>query len=553
MLRSWVLAALFFLIPPAIAGQALSVLHIKVALIDADGKATPVSRHALLISANPASAPPRRIVTSLDGTAAVRLRPGNYTVESDQPVAFRGQSYQWTETIEVAAVGDALLELTAGNAEVGPVSSETMTPAAAMETDPSFLLAQWRDSVVALWTPTGRASAFVVDGKGLVLTSQRVVGAATSVEVQLTSTLKVAAIVLEADRIRDVAVLWVDPAVVASIRPVPLDCTGPATPAVAAGQELWAIGAPLRGEKRMTSGTVSSVGRGLIRSEAFVSSGSAGGPVFSGEGAVVGITTIAGDTDETSRGGFRAVPIGGACGVLASAEQKLKGAAPPSGAHLPVEPVRPFPADALKDAAQRRAGNLNPYQMSTTDFDVAFITPVLTYGARYQSEQETGRERQRSAGAAEAGQAFVRPLMDFGTWSEYLSEFPPVLLVRVTPKMVEGFWTRVVRGAAWTQGVSLPSMKHFKTAFARMRAYCGESEVTPIHPFKLELRTSDSGTIYEGLYVFDPGALGPHCPTVRLVLFSEKQLEKGDTRVVDPKVLEQIWQDFAPYRALTIQ
>jgi hypothetical protein len=43
--------------------------------------------------------------------------------------------------------------------------------------------------------------------------------------------------------------------------------------------------------------------------------------------------------------------------------------------------------NALKDAAQRRAGTLSPYQMSSSDFDIAFITPVLTYGAQYQSEQ----------------------------------------------------------------------------------------------------------------------------------------------------------------------
>jgi hypothetical protein len=38
------------------------------------------------------------------------------------------------------------------------------------------------------------------------------------------------------------------------------------------------------------------------------------------------------------------------------------------------------------------------------------------------------------------------------------------------------------------------------------------------------------------------------CATVKLVLYSEKEPQKGDTRVVDPKVIQQIWQDFAPYR-----
>jgi len=120
----------------------------------------------------------------------------------------------------------------------------------------------------------------------------------------------------------------------------------------------------------------------------------------------------------------------------------------------------------------------------------------------------------------------------------------------VTPKLVEGFWTKVARGAAQTQGMALPPMKHFKSGFSRMRAFCGDAEVTPIHPFKLEQRVSESDAIYEGLYVFDPGALGPPCGVVKLVLYSDKETEKGDTLVVEAKVVQQIWQDFAPYRAL---
>jgi hypothetical protein len=204
--------------------------------------------------------------------------------------------------------------------------------------------------------------------------------------------------------------------------------------------------------------------------------------------------------------------------------------------------------DALESAARRRGGSLSPYRMASSDFDVAFITPVLIYGAEYESAQANGRERNPGAGAPEAEQARVRTLTDFGDWSEYVADFPPVLLVRVTPKLVESFWTTVARGAARTQGVSLPPIKHFRPGFSRLRAFCGEAEVTPIHPFRLELRLSENSAIREGLYVFDPGALGPHCGTVKLVLYSEKAPDKADTRMVDSSVLQQIWQDFAPLR-----
>jgi hypothetical protein len=141
----------------------------------------------------------------------------------------------------------------------------------------------------------------------------------------------------------------------------------------------------------------------------------------------------------------------------------------------------------------------------------------------------------------------VRPIMDFRNWSDYVDQFPPVLLIRVTPKATEGFWTTVARGAASTQGMAIPPIKRIKSTFSRMRTFCGDAEVTPIHPFKIEQRVGDN-TIYEGLYVFDPAALGPQCGSVKVVLYSEREPEKGDPRIVDPRVVEQIWQDFEPYR-----
>jgi S1-C subfamily serine protease len=545
MLRALVFATLVVM-PLTSSRQALSVLRIKVVVVDADRKATPVPRHALLISANPTSALPRLIVTGLDGTAVVQLRPGNYTVESDRPVSFHGKAYQWTQIVDIVAGRDTVLDLTSDNAQVEPVAPATMT-AAPLENDPSFLLPQWQDSVVALWTPTTHASGFVISTNGLIATNQRVIGRATLVEVQLTPAVKVAASILAADPVRDVAILWIDPKIIASVRPVPLPCK---PPPVVDGQEIFAIGAPLRQQKGLTSGTVSRVDPHGIVSDLVLAPGSAGGPVFTARGELVGITSVGDENDQSTRGDSRIVRSGDACDAVASAEKKMTTAAPPSGTHLPVEPPRPFPVDALEDAARRRAGSLSPYRISSSAFDVAFITPIMTYGAQLQSEQASRRDADKSTRTAGAGQTIMRPLMDFSNWSEYVGDFPPVLLIRVTPKLVEGFWTTIARGAARTQGVSIPPIKRFKSGFSRLRTFCGGAEVTPIHPFKLEHRVSESDAIYEGLYVFDPGALGPACGTVKLVLYSEKAPRKGDTRIVDPGVVQQIWDDFAPYRAL---
>ena len=89
------------------------------------------------------------------------------------------------------------------------VESASATPAG-RAADASDVFTVWQDSVVALWTPTTRASGFVIDRRGFVATSEQVVGAATSVEGQLTPSLKVMGAVLAADCANDVAILWID-------------------------------------------------------------------------------------------------------------------------------------------------------------------------------------------------------------------------------------------------------------------------------------------------------------------------------------------------------
>src|SRR4029079_13937185 len=92
------------------AGTGVSqvgVLEIKVTVVDAQRQVRPVPRHALLISDNPASAAPQRVVTKIDGTAEARLRPGNYTIESDEPLIFQGKSHEWSQTAAGAPVRGA--------------------------------------------------------------------------------------------------------------------------------------------------------------------------------------------------------------------------------------------------------------------------------------------------------------------------------------------------------------------------------------------------------------------------------------------------------------
>jgi S1-C subfamily serine protease len=529
-----------------------TTLHITVTVMDG-GRAIPVPRHALLISDNPATSAPQRRLTTLDGTADIQVRPGSYTIESDQPLIFQGKAYQWTQTVDVPAGGVTTLALTTANAQIdaAPAGAKA-SDANAVNADvsSSAIFIDWQNSLVSIWSPTELGAGFLIDSRGLLLTHQHLVGKAASVEVQLSPTLKVAGRVLAADPARNLAVVWIDPKAVAAIRPVKLGYAVAGKAPLAEKDPIFAISSPVHGPKEMTAGVVSRVNEHTILTDVSPNDDSLGVPLFNAAGDVVAVTVPEDDASSSSSGASRAVRIDEAKSLIADAERKMQGAEAPKATPLPREPEKSLSEDALNDAAKKRPGSLSAYEVPAAGFEVSIITPVLNYAAHNQ-ERAGERTRGRQDRPEPELQPGMRALQDFANWSEYASEYPPVLMIRATPKLVEGKWTTVARGAARTQGVAIPPIKRFKAGFSRLRLFCGAAEVTPIHPFVIQQHLDNANIVSEGFYIFDPGAIGPQCGIVKLMLFSEKEPDKADTRIIDARLVEQIWQDFAAYRSAT--
>lgn len=545
LLRALAIATMVALPGPVLV-QAPESLQVRVTLPGASGPA-PVAGHALLVSDEPPSDAPRRVVTEADGGVTIRLRPGRYTVESEDAAPAGGQWYRWTQTIDIVGGRENVLALTIDNAWIDDAPAPSaVAPAPGVATDRlrPALLSQWQHAVAAIWTPRTRVSGVLLSG-GLVATSARALGEATPVAVQLPAGVKVAARLVGTDAAREVAVLRIDPSVLAAAPPVAFACGLPVPPRLADGQEVIAIGVPLRGATTMMEATTSRGPAGVV-ADFYLEGGSPGGPVFSSAGDVVGLTTMTGDEEARAGRGAEAriIEVDKVCDALAQAG-KTPGEPAPDGTRLPVEPEPVVDvADPPAEAADRALASLTAYQVSSPDFDVTFITPpMLSSAARFAADRRTG-----GALSPEVAWERERLLTDFGDWSDYVAGRRPVLLVRVTPRLVEGFWMKVARGAARTQGVSLPPIKRRKPGFARLRVSCGRADVTPIQPFVLDARDSRNDALAEGLYVFAPDAIGPHCGTVTLALSSERAPDRPETKVVDPKVVEQIWNDFASPR-----
>ena len=483
-------------------------------LPDAAGTPIPLPRVLLLVSDNPATGEPRRVRTDANGVIELKLIPGSYTIESDRPVAFGGRAYAWTQFIDVAPGRDTVLDLTAKNAEVSAAAAQD-APDAAVEANSAAVLVKWHDSVFEIWTPTAHAQGFLIDAQGLVATSHSAIDGATAVEVEIRTRgdhFKVPGNVIVDDRATGAAIVWIDPRAVAAIAPIDPRC-GTTPPDVHYEDAVSTIAAPMLTAKDLVDGVVTRVTSQAIYADLRIMRETSGGPLFNSGGALVGITSIDADPSRFTRVAAWTVPLDRACEAIAMATKSMAANTPPTAVRLPIEPAATGAAASSPKPQKFTA----PPVVKASDFDIALMTSTQA------------RERNASD-----------PRWDFENWTDYLRYAPPLMLIRVSPQFEESFWKTLARGAAMTQGVNLPPLKSFSASFARMRAYCGDAEVLPIHPFVIERRINDQQSIREGLYVFPIDAFGAHCPAIRLTMFSEKSGDRGDTKQIDPKLFEQV-------------
>ena len=136
----------------------------------------------------------------------------------------------------------------------------------------------------------GQGSGFIVSADGLILTNAHVVREAKEVTVKLADRREFSAKVLGSDPVTDIAVLRID------AKGLPTVQLGNPQQ-IQVGDPVLAIGAPYGLEQTATQGIVSAKGRSLpgdtvvpfIQTDAAVNPGNSGGPLFDGQGAVVGI------------------------------------------------------------------------------------------------------------------------------------------------------------------------------------------------------------------------------------------------------------------------
>ena len=201
--------------------------------------------------------------------------------------------------------------------------------------DPAALYAARAHGVVTVYANLGadgeaQGSGFVVDKTGAILTNAHVitnvaelergsstpVRGASAVYVEFTDGERVPARIVGWDLFSDVGVIRVEPDD-HPLEPVPRGDSA----RVAVGEPVAAIGAPFGKQTSLSVGVVSATGRSIdsltsgvavanaIQTDAPINRGNSGGPLFDGDGRVIGINAQIQSTSGTAEGVGFAIPI----------------------------------------------------------------------------------------------------------------------------------------------------------------------------------------------------------------------------------------------------
>ena len=546
---------LLLCVAPLRSQVGMSKVELRVILVDKDLNQRPVP-HLAVVFAVDSNDPDRshEVKTDFEGHAEFQAVPGKYRLSTPQGVDFQGRHYAWEMDINVSRESVAL-DLSNDNARITDPSSAE--PARRVE-DLTLMFQKYQKSVVTVWSEIGSGSGFIVDSSGLVMTNQHVIGPSELVSVQFDVKRKVAAKVLAIDADRDVAVLYADLSVFPGASAAPIAAATAGREIALEGERVFTIGSPLGLKKIITSGIVSKVEARAIISDVNINHGNSGGPLFNSLGEVIGITTflVPGGNGPGVTGVVR---IDQTLPVLAQARKKMKEAALPGARLLPVEPGDPYPLDSLKEMRSPAKFDARPYIFKVGGFDVALGTPVLEYELQSEVGRRAAQEKgKRTKNRNDSPQNSFEPLQDLHEWAEYTGEFKPVLLVQAAPQLRETFMSvlgREIVPSIEPFGTSAPRLK-FRTDFYRMKLFCGAKEIEPIQPGKAATVVHEHNSFvnvtdatYVGIYSYPPDAISPTCGKVTLQLFSEKDPGKSESRDLDQRSIDRVWNDFRPYLA----
>lgn len=175
----------------------------------------------------------------------------------------------------------------------------------------SFDINKIKSNIVTIRIGTGHGSGFLIGTNGYILTNAHVVGDANFVQVLTNSGIEIQGDVIKRNKARDIALIKIPISSKFSLK-IDIELPDVAT-------EVYAVGTPLNESLNttVTKGIVSAIrsdatnGLSFIQSDASISPGNSGGPLFNNAGHIIGVS-VAKFTGSNAEGLGLFIPIGDA-------------------------------------------------------------------------------------------------------------------------------------------------------------------------------------------------------------------------------------------------
>jgi S1-C subfamily serine protease len=568
--------------PPMVIDSSVTV-RIRAAVIGNDLSVRAVPQLDLLVIG------PRgdtvRLATDLDGVASRTFKRGIYRIESTQPIELNGNRYRWGIYSPIEP-GMGSIELTQKNAQVevipapvvaaasAPVNSSSTVgaqngdgaatpsgatvasappPAAPKPTrrvsEEAMLFERYRSGVFTVFGREEKATGFLIDSSGVVLTTSHHLVAGDEVRVQIDSLTKLAARVVDVDKTRDVAVLAINMKRCAKCTVLVLPDTGRAP--VGTGERVLALGSPMHRSGVLSIGIVNSVEPQGIVSDVKIGYMNNGGPLLNLDGRVVAINTYRTAARPNAPRTATSVPIADLDPLIEKAKVAISTFGPlaPKDSLLPVLPRTPFPAEPIRAVASNDIYDVRPYQLSEGPFRIFMMTPQLM--AWRQAQASRALENWKRAKGNKAGnREIIDPIQLWRDWDEYVTERRAVIVFNVMPSRAAFPFYEPDKLQDVMDG-DMQDMKLFRDG----------RELIPVERLRIpavvnveEHRGAGRRVALQGVYVYRAEDFAPRpdgsAATYTLTLWEQSRPSTPIRLTIDPrkKMIEAIWRDFTAYR-----
>jgi hypothetical protein len=384
---------------------------------------------------------------------------------------------------------------------------------------------------------------------------------------------KVIAKLLVEDADKDLAVLHANLAPCPSCKSLILAEPNPeAKMSASVGTRLFAITSPIGAEKALTGSTITKVDEKSTLIDTAIQVNDSGAPLFNSKGEVIGLLrfvdqktkpeaskkTVA-QRIETSG----VIAIDEARDLLAKARQLAKEvAASPSAELLPTEPDDSFPTDTLINRVDIKKFKPKSYEMEVGKYQLTMITPPLKYYImeRYRIEFERQREKEakkNKSSKPDQPPAAAYSFRNFSNWADYVSQMRPVVHLLAMPEV------RATGKSMFLSFLSLavsrtmmPLDYKFRSDFKEMLLTCDGKPVIPIQRGRIEFVSGlqsyykiKNRNAYAGFYTYPIETFDPErCKQLSLQVASEESSVTVENKLIDQKLVQQVWTDFEPYR-----